>query len=255
MRRAILSSVAVLSSVLSAACSDSPTSVAPLEVSGPSLGVTTGETFSHIALTDPAATSISLGVGATQQMAATLFYSQGGTLPSAPYGQWMSMDECVATVTNASPSWGLVKGVKAGTAKIIVSAWGKADTVSVSVTGTGDLDPTCAERQWQWDYSDVSFTGAPATSYAVGAGETLKQVVLFAPKDTLAVGTKKTLRAEMWYSKGGKLNGKGYVGFSTTDGSIATINSSGVVLAKAAGRVKVIARLGALADTGPLYVK
>jgi len=255
MHKGILASVVVLGSVLTVACGDTPTSVQPLEVSAPSFGVRSGETFSYIKLTDPTATLISMGVGASRQMAATLYYSAGGWLPSAPYASWMSMDNCVATVTNASPSWGLVKGIKAGTAKIIVSAWGKADTVTVEVTGTGDLDPGCADRQWQWDYTDVSFTGTPATSYYVASGEVLKKVVLFAPKDTLAVGYKKTLRAEMWYSKGGKLNGKGYVSFSTTDGAIATISSGGVVLGKAPGRVKVIARLGSYADTVPLYVK
>jgi hypothetical protein len=80
--------------------------------------------------------------------------------------------------------------------------------------------------------------------------------VLLAPKSPIAVGGKVTLRSELWYSKGGKLNGVNYVTFSTSDGSIATINSKGVAVGRKAGRVKVIARLGTtFADTVPLYVK
>jgi hypothetical protein len=261
MRNTTVASVVLLGSILAVGCEQTPTGIQSpaLAASDPALAVTSGETFSHILISQPSAKSLSLAVGASSQMASTLHYNRGGTLPSAPYAQWRSTDPCVATVTNASPSWGMVRGVKSGTTRIISEAWGKADTITVTVTGTGDLDPTCASRQWVWNSRDVSFTGSPASSYGVASGEKLRRVVLFAgprPDYTLDAGGKVTLRSELWYDKGGKLNGRGYVVFSSTDESVATINSKGVVTARGSGRTKIIARLGTtLADTVPLYVR
>lgn len=105
----------------------------------------------------------------------------------------------------------------------------------------------------------MSFTGTPATSYGVSAGEKLIRVVLFAgpkPDWTIDRGSTVTLRSEMWYDKGGKLNGRGYVTFSVTEGAVASVTNTGVVTGLASGRTKVIARLGAsMADTVPLYVR
>jgi hypothetical protein len=260
MRNSALASV-LLIGTLASACSDNPIAMEPatLNPDGATMSVKAGETFSHVRITNPTVKSVSSTVGGARQMAATLYYSAGGTLPGAPYTQWRSMDACVASVTNASPSWGLVRGVKAGTTLIIAETWGKADTVAVTVTGTGNLDPTCADREWSWDYSDVSFTGTPATRYKVAAGEKMTRVVLFAgpkPDYTISAGKSVTLRSELWYSRGGKLNGRGFVTFSVTDGSVASISSTGVVTGRTSGRTKVIARLGTShADTVPLYVR
>jgi hypothetical protein len=260
MRKATVAAVMVLGSALVAGCSDSPLGLDEpgLVPSDPSLAVSVGETFSHIKITTPSVKSVSMTVGGSRQMAATLYYSAGGTLAGVPYAHWRSTDPCVATVTSASPSWGLVRGVKSGTTKIIADSWYKADTVTVTVTGTGDLDPGCALRQWVWDWKDVSFTGTPASSYSVASGEKLVQVVLFAgpkPDWTIARGSTVTLRSEMWYDRGGKRNGRGSVTFASFDHSVATISSRGVVTGHAAGRTKIVARLGNLADTVPIFVR
>lgn len=270
MRKIRIASAIVLGSVLATACSESPVGVdqtggidtnAGLLPSGdPNMAISTGEVFSFITIDTPAADNMSLGLGSTYQMLATLHYSAGGFLSSAPYASWRSSDSCVATVTNASPSWGLVNGVATGTAKIIVEAWGKADTVTVSVGGSSPPTAACYDKEWTWDYSDVSFTGTPLSStlYGVAAGEKLKKVVLFAgpkPDYTISVGLKTVLKSELWYDKGGKISGRGYVTFSVSDGSVASVNANGAVLGLRAGRTKVIARLGSLADTVPLYVR
>jgi hypothetical protein len=262
MRHSILASVALLGTLGLAACEDNPMGVEQqpaLAETGPSLAVSSGESFSYIKITNPSTATASLAPGGTLQMGGTLFYSAGGTLSSNPYAQWRSTDVCVATVTNAYPSWGLVKGLKSGTTKIIAEAWGKADTVTVTVSGTNYPSSSCYDAQWSWNYNDVSFTGTPSTSYGTAGGEALKKLVLFAgpkPDYTILVAGKVTLRSELWYSLGGKLNGKGYVTFSVTDGSVASITSGGVVTGLKPGRTKVIARLGSTyADTVPLYVK
>jgi hypothetical protein len=240
------------------ACGDAATAPNAIGPSAtPSASVRTGETFRKIAITSPSVSALSLTTGTIKQMAGTLYYSLGGTLPSSPYAAWSSSDPCVATVTSAYPSWGKVTAVAPGTARIIASVWGKADTVTVTVTGTGTPSQACYDKLWYFNTSDVSFTGTPSTSYHVSAGETLKKVVLFAPKDTLTVSELRTLSSELWYSAGGKLNGVPYVNFTSTDAGVATVDfQKGVVTARAPGRTKLIVRLGTnMADTVPVFVK
>jgi hypothetical protein len=237
------------------ACNDATAPREPLRApSDLNASVRTGEKFTKIAITSPNVTATTMYVGAYKQMYATLYYSLGGTLAGVPYAQWSSVDPCIASVTSASPSWGRVKGVKAGKTKIIASAWGKADTITVTVSGTGNTDPNCYTRTWSFNTSDVSFTGTPATSYGVKTGETLKKLVLFAPKYPMKVGGTLKLVSELWYSGGGKLNGVPYVNFSSTNGAVATVDyRSGYVSAKSVGRTKMIVRLGTnMADTVPL---
>ena len=160
-------------------------------------------------------------------------------------------------MTTTSPSWGKVTGVKSGTTLLIATAFGKSDTVKVTVTGTGNLDSGCYTRLWTFNTNDVSFTGTPATSYSVRSGETLRKVVLFAPKTPAKVGYTKKLISELWYSSGGKLNGVPYVTFTSTDGSVASIDyRSGIATGRKIGRTKIIVRMGtSMADTVPLYVQ
>src|SRR5688500_12605009 len=125
MRNTKLASVLVLGTSLLSGCADSPLAVeqTTLASTAPSLAVRTGETFVGISITNPSTRSISLALGGTTQMSGILKYSLGGTLPTAPYAKWRSNDTCVASVTSASPSWGLVKGLKSGTALIIAEAF------------------------------------------------------------------------------------------------------------------------------------
>jgi uncharacterized protein YjdB len=254
--RTTLTSVALGGAL--AACQDgSPSPTGPGAASlAPRASVTTGEVPVRLGITNPSASTYSLAAGSSKQMSGTIYYSKGGTLPSSPYAAWSSSDPCVATVTSAYPSWGKVVGVAPGTARIIASAWGHADTVTVTVTGTGTASSACYSRLWTFNLNDASFTGTPATSYLVKAGEHLSKLVLFAPKDSLAVGTTRKLVGEMWYDQGGKLNGLGYVNFTSTDGSVAAVDfQNGVVTPKARGRTKVIMHLGNMADTVPVYVR
>lgn len=260
MRCTMIASALLLGSVALAGCNDSPLAVEQSSLSGsvPSLAVRTGESYASIRITNPSSQRFTISPGSTFQMAGILEFSAGGTLPSVPYAQWRSSDNCVADVTSGYPSWGLVKGLKSGTAMIIAEAWGRADTVEVTVSGTDYPSEKCYDAEWKWDYKDVSFTGSPAHTYSVAPGEALKSVVLFAgpgSEYTVKSGESATLVSELWYSKGGRWNARGFATFSVTDGAVATINRRGVVTGLKAGKTKVIARLGAMSDTVPLYVR
>jgi uncharacterized protein YjdB len=252
MRSRNFISVVLLGGAFLTACSDAATSP-EAEAPNVSAAVKRGEKFVKVAITSPTAPSISLGVGATAQITSKLYYNRGGTLKGAPYVAYSSSDPCVATVTSAYPSWGLVKGVKGGTVQIYAEAWGKADTITVTVEGSDDLDPSCGERRAAARRADESF-GLPAGSYAVKAGEKLTKLVLFAPKAPVVAGQKVTLVAELWYSGGGKLLANRYVGFRSTAPSVASVATGGVVRGVAPSTANVIVRLGTMADTVPVTV-
>jgi hypothetical protein len=261
MRHAFVAPAALLGALALAACDTTPVSVGSGDLAStePGLAVNTGEKFSFIRIITPKKATWSMKPDTTKQMKAKLYFSEGGTLAAVPYASWRSTDECVATVTNAHPSWGKVKSLRSGSTLIIAEAFGEADTVAVTVTGGTPPDPACYDAGWAWDFTDVSFTGTPASSYGTSAGESLTRLVLFAgpkPDWTISTGAGVRLRSELWYDQGGKLNGRGFVTFSVTDGAVARIDQTGLVTGLAAGRTKVIARLGgSFADTVPLYVR
>ena len=242
------------------ACADTTTAPEATRPAPASAAIRTGETFKYIAVTNPTTTTYSLAVGASKQMGATLYYSLGGTLSSVPYATWYSVDPCVASVTSASPSWGLVKGVTAGTTLIITTAWGKSDSVKVTVTGTGNTDLTCAARLWTFNWSDLSFTGTPLTSYTKwpATGATMTKLVTYGWRDSLTVGQARDIKSELFYTDGTRLNAETYgARYISTNGAVATVNSTtGLVTAVAKGRTKIIQALGSSKkDTIPVFVK
>ena len=257
MRKRHLAPLALLTGVLLSACADDVTAPTPAATEPTaSADAYISGSFTKIAITTPTTTYYSLGVGGVKQMYGRLYYSNGGYISSSPYASWSSVDPCIAKVTSAYPSWGKVTGIKSGTVYIIASAWGKADSVKVTVTGTGNLDSGCYTRWWTWNYNDPSFTASPATSYSVKSGETLRKLVTFAPKSSIKVGYTYNLITEMWYSGGGKLNGEPYVTYSTQNGAVATIDAkTGVVKGRAVGKTKAFAKLGSMADTVPIIIQ
>ena len=238
--------------------STAPEAVEDAEPGPASAAVQTGETFKSIAITNPTTTTFGMGVGGSYQMRATLYYSLGGTRDGVPYTAWSAVDPCITSVTSVSPSWGLAKGVKAGSTLVIATAFGKSDTVKVTVTGIGNTDPTCETRIWTFNFADASFTTIPKYTIMPLTGETLTRIVLFGWKDTLLVGATRDLRSEMQYTGVGRLNGELHgVKYFSTDGRVATVDPrTGAVRAVASGRTRMIVSLGTgKTDTVPVYVR
>ena len=261
-----LSALVLLASALVSACADhddsastAPEAEQPAPVSA---AIRTGERFVRVGITNPAATSYSLSVGASKQMAATMYYNLGGTLDSKPYATWHSVNPCVASVSTSFLTKGLVKGVRAGSTKIIVTAFGKSDTVDVTVSGAGNLDVTCEQRVWGFNFKDISFTTKPAPYYPYPrmpvTGAKIRRLVTFGWTDTLAVGQRRDIKSELHYTDDAKLNAEPYgARYLSTNGAVATVNSTtGLVVAVAKGRTTIIQKLGnSLADTIPVIVR
>jgi hypothetical protein len=107
-----------------------------------------GSSVTSVAVT-PAAASV--GVGETVQLTATA-YDGRGRKTSGGGTSWKSTDTRAATVSSS----GLVTGQASGSAQIIATIGGKADTSHVSVTAPGGGDPPPAARAGHY----VSPTGS-----------------------------------------------------------------------------------------------
>ncbi|MEO7363482.1 MAG: Ig-like domain-containing protein, partial [Gemmatimonadaceae bacterium] len=114
---------------------------------------------------------------------------------------WSSSDSAVVTVSSV----GIVTGVAQGAATITAQSEGRTGTAAVTVT----LNPVAT----------VSI--APSS-------------------DTLAVGTSRAMVATLRDASGTVVTGRG-IAWSASDGQIATVSSTGVVTAFAAGTVTISA--------------
>jgi hypothetical protein len=232
---ALLLSAAVASL---AACGDAAT--AP-EAARASAAVQMGERLVGVVVTTPQA---QIGVGASVTLKTTLRFHLGGTLSGNGWASWASSDPCVATV-----KLGVVQGVAAGTALIIAQRNAFADTVKITVTGTTNLDPTCASRYVVGGPTDES-NGTPLGRNTVTSGETMTKLVLYAPRAALRVGSTYQLASEMWYNRGGRYDGTKWLSFRSTNPAAASVAPmGGLVTARGVGTTRVIATLGQYADT------
>jgi hypothetical protein len=79
---------------------------------------------------------LTVAVSATQQLTATGSYSDGLQENLTSVATWLSTDS-VATVSNVSGSYGLLKGVSNGTANVRAIFQGVTGSLSVTVNATG----------------------------------------------------------------------------------------------------------------------
>jgi trimeric autotransporter adhesin len=150
--------------------------------------------------------SANIDVGASKAFNAVVTDASGNTLTSRPI-TWASANKSIATVSTA----GLVTGVGAGTTNITATAENKTGTAQVVVTATTPPPPI------------------PVASVAVNPGTA-----------SLNIGGTVTLSATPRDANGAALSGRS-VTWSTSDGNIATVSTTGVVTAKAPGSATITA--------------
>lgn len=168
--------------------------------------------------------SITLPIGAQKLFAATGTFSDGSTQVVTDTCGWSSDDTSVATVGNTSGNIGLASSVGAGTANI------SANFVYAGVTATGS--------------APMTVTSATLSSIAITPSSTL-----------LAPASGVQLTANGTFSDGSTVRINPSVSWSTSDNTIATVNTTGFVTGQSGGVVTVTARQGSVSGTANILVE
>jgi uncharacterized protein YjdB len=173
----------------------------------------TGAAAPTVATVTVSPASASLAVGATQQLSASARDASGTAITGKTF-TWSSSNTTVATVSSA----GLVTARASGSATVTASVDGKSATASVTVTATA---PTVAT---------VSVT--PATA-------------------SVTVGGTQQLAATAKDASGNTISGKTFT-WSSSNTTVATVNSTGLVTAKVAGTATITASVDGRSGTAAI---
>jgi hypothetical protein len=168
--------------------------------------------------------SITLPIGAQKLFAATGTFSDGSTQDISDTSVWSSDNTAVATVGNTSGNFGLASSVGAGTANISAT----------------------------FGYAGVSATGgAPMTVTSA----TLTSIAITPSSALLAPASGVQLTATGTFSDGSTVRINPSVVWSTSDNTIATVNTTGFVTGQSGGVVTVTARQGSVSGTANILVE
>jgi len=171
-----------------------------------------------------APTSVTLPIGAQKLFAATATFSDGSTQDVTNTSVWSSDNTAVATVGNTSGNFGLASSIGAGTANI---------SATFSYAGVSAMGS-----------APVTVTSATLTSIVITPGSTL-----------LAPASGVQLTATGTFSDGSTVRINPSVQWSTSDNTIATVNTTGFVIGQSGGVVTVIARQGSVSGTANILVE
>lgn len=184
-------------------------------------GVTGSATFTVSSTVVPVASltispaSASVVVGLTAQLSVTLRDANGNTLSGRAI-TWSSTNTSVATVSGT----GLVTGVAAGSASVIATSEGKADTAGVTVTSAA----------------------LPVSSVTISPAST-----------TVFVGLTSQLAATLRDANGNVLTGR-TITWASSNASVASVSGGGLVTGVATGSASVTATSEGKADTAAITV-
>jgi uncharacterized protein YjdB len=182
-------------------------------------GTVTGTLTVQVTQAALSAISISGGApltaGLSEQLSAKATYSDGTVQDITSQATWQSSDSTIATVSTS----GLLTSLKAGTVTITASLSGASGTTSVTVTS------------------------AILTAISVGV-----------PSPSLALGETEQLSATGLYSDNSTQDLTSQVSWQSSDASVASVNSTGLVTAIKKGSVSVTATYHSLSGAGTVTV-
>jgi uncharacterized protein YjdB len=164
-----------------------------------------------------APSSMSIGMGATQQFTATAHLSDNSTKDITSSAQWSSSDSSIASITSA----GVVTGSASGTVTIT------AQSTTFNSTATLTVSSAAANL--------VSIAISPAAS-------------------SVPVHTTQQFTATGSYSDGSSADLTALVTWSSSSNATATISATGLVSAAAAGSTNISANFGGVSQSTSLTV-
>ena len=171
-----------------------------------------------------APTSASIPIGGQVDFTAIATFSDLSTQDVSTIVNWSSDTPAVATVGNTSGVYGLAKGVGAGTANISAAF----SYAGASATGSSPLAVTSATL--------ISISVTPLSA-------------LLAPASALQFTATGT------FSDGSRLYINPSVTWSTSDNSVAVVNTTGWVTGQSGGAVSVTAKAGSISGSAQLLVE
>jgi len=188
-------------------------------VSSP-LNVTAAKIVS-ISLTPASATT---PIGGHARLTATGVFDDSSTQDISMSSAWTSTNTAIATVGTTSGTYGLITGVSAGAANVNAT----------------------------FSYAGANATGsAPVTV----SGATLVSMTVSPSSALIAPGSGQQFTATGTFSDGSKQSITQSVTWSSSDSTVATVNSAGVALGQSAGTVTITAKSGSLSGNANLIVE
>jgi uncharacterized protein YjdB len=157
----------------------------------------------------------SLTAGSSEQLSAKGTLSDTSTQDITSQATWQSSDSTIATVSAA----GLLTSLKAGTVTITASSSGVSGTASVTIT--------------------------PAVLTAINVG---------VPSPSLAAGATEQLSATGVYSDSSTQNLTNQVTWQSSDATVASLNSGGLLTALKKGSITVTASFNSISGAGTVTV-
>jgi hypothetical protein len=168
-------------------------------------------------------TTTSIAKGTTTSFTLTAVFTDNTTQDVTTTATWTSHKTTVATISNASPTQGLAKGVGSGTA-----------TISAALTVNG---VTCSE--------DATLTVTPAT---------LSSISVTPATATIAKGTAQQFTATGTYSDGSTQDISTLVTWGSSNTTAASVSTPGLATGLAAGTTTISATLSGKTGSAILTV-
>jgi uncharacterized protein YjdB len=191
------------------------TGTTSITVTAPSGGTGGGATLSSITIV-PA--SFSIVAGQTRQLAVNGTYSDGTTQDVTSQATWQSSDNTIATVSAS----GLFTAVGAGTATITASIGTVTETISITVTASGG---------------------------GTGGGATLTSIAIVPASFSIVTGQTRQLAVNGTYSDGTTQDVTSQATWQSSDNTIATVSTSGLLTAVGTGITTITASIGSVSGT------
>lgn len=177
--------------------------------------------------------SVDLEIGKTTRVAAQVFGSDGNVMRQHPAIAWRSSAPRIASVARD----GTIRALAAGSASVIGSVSGKADTIAVRVTAPVVAPPPVV-------------AAVPETT--VAPPPTVANVGLSAPNTPLKVGESVTLVLTVRDTRGNTLTDRRAT-WESSDPAIASV-LNGMVTARAAGSATITATVEGRSATARVAV-